>query len=145
LHKANIMTQTPKPPSLNFLSAGFNAFLFAPIGLDRFGNSLSVVSAFARLDLDPWQEAGRLAILQGDAAVQKLSGMLLKFPEAGVSLSDQLKTAQRLVALLPKSVRTETRRPRFAAFRKIRNKRTIIALFLVSVAVILTSLAFPHP
>lgn len=38
----------------------FNAFVFAPIGEERNGMLLSVMSALARRDIDPWQEAARL-------------------------------------------------------------------------------------
>ena len=35
----------------------FDSFLCAPIGEERNGMLLSVLSALARLDVDPWQEA----------------------------------------------------------------------------------------
>jgi hypothetical protein len=35
----------------------FDEFLRASIGEDRNGTGLSVLSAFARLNVDPWQEA----------------------------------------------------------------------------------------
>jgi len=38
----------------------FDEFLRAPIGADRNGTSLSVLSALARLNVDPWQEATSL-------------------------------------------------------------------------------------
>jgi hypothetical protein len=42
--------------------AEFDNFLYASIGADRNGMPLSVLSALARLDLDPWEEAsGRMA------------------------------------------------------------------------------------
>jgi hypothetical protein len=41
----------------------FNDFLFAPIGEDRNGMLVSVLSGLARSDVDPWQEATRLAEL----------------------------------------------------------------------------------
>jgi hypothetical protein len=39
----------------------FDEFLCAPIGADRNGTGLSVLSALARLNVDPWQEATSLA------------------------------------------------------------------------------------
>lgn len=39
----------------------FDKFLCASIGEDRNGTMLSVLSALARLDVDPWQEAADLA------------------------------------------------------------------------------------
>ena len=41
------------------LGREFDDFLFASIGDDRNGPSLSVFSALARLDVDPWKEAGQ--------------------------------------------------------------------------------------
>ena len=37
----------------------FDEFLGASIGEDRNGTGLSVLSAFARLNVDPWEEATR--------------------------------------------------------------------------------------
>ena len=45
-----------------FLRSDFNAFLYASIGEDRADGELSVVSALARLDVDPWQEAEKLSL-----------------------------------------------------------------------------------
>ena len=39
----------------------FDEFLWASVGEDRNGTGLSVLSALARLDVDPWQEANSLA------------------------------------------------------------------------------------
>ena len=44
----------------------FNDFLFAPIGEDRNGMSVSVLSGLARTDVDPWKEAASLAQLPGE-------------------------------------------------------------------------------
>ena len=43
------------------IGAEFDKFLGAPIGEGRNGTPLSVLSALARLDVDPWQEAASLA------------------------------------------------------------------------------------
>jgi hypothetical protein len=51
----------------------FNDFLFAPIGEQENETPLSVLSALARLDVDPWQEASRLAQLPKYQAIQDLS------------------------------------------------------------------------
>ena len=45
------------------LAAEFDDFLFASIGEERNGMLLSVVSALARLNVDPWQGAANLAQL----------------------------------------------------------------------------------
>ena len=48
-------------PSISVLGSEFDDFLFAPIGDDRNDMPLSVLSALARLDVDPWEEAAELA------------------------------------------------------------------------------------
>jgi len=55
------MTEMARCTSISPLGSEFGIFLFAPIGKDRDGMLLSVVSALARLDVDPWQEADELA------------------------------------------------------------------------------------
>jgi len=62
---------------------------------------LSVLSAFARLDLDPWQEAAELARLPGKAATQRLTSLIAELPDVPSAPSDAGTIAARLVALLP--------------------------------------------
>ncbi|MGA7823334.1 MAG: PRC-barrel domain-containing protein [Steroidobacteraceae bacterium] len=82
------------------LGSEFDAFLFAPIGEDRNGLPLSIVSLLARMDLDPWQEAARLASLPMEAAAQKLASLLLPVP--CLKPADAPTMATRLIALLPR-------------------------------------------
>jgi hypothetical protein len=58
----------------------FNDFLFASIGEQENETPLSVLSALARLDVEPWQEAARLAQLPKDQAIQDLSSMIGELP-----------------------------------------------------------------
>jgi hypothetical protein len=51
----------------------FDQFLGASIGEDRNGTGLSVLSALARLDVDPWKEATSLARLPREAAAVRLT------------------------------------------------------------------------
>jgi hypothetical protein len=44
-------------PSSNF-SSRYDYFLFAPICEEANGMQLSVLSALARMDVDPWEESG---------------------------------------------------------------------------------------
>ena len=84
-----------------FLGPEFNEFLFESIGADQYGRPLSVVSALARLDLDAWAEAAKLARLPREIAANKLSALLRRFTELPQVVQDSQKTAERLVALLP--------------------------------------------
>jgi hypothetical protein len=78
----------------------FDAFLFAKIGEDGNGQPLSVVSALARMDLDPWDVAHELANLPVDAATQKLAGLFRVLPDQSLGSSDRSTVAARLIALL---------------------------------------------
>jgi hypothetical protein len=80
----------------------FKDFLFALIGEDRNNMPLSVLSALARLDLDPWQEAGQLAQLPGETATQRLASLIAELPEGASAHGDVAPIAARLVALLPR-------------------------------------------
>jgi hypothetical protein len=62
---------------------------------------LSVVSALARLDVDPWQEAARLARLPVEAATQRLASLIAALPEASGPRWDPGTIATRLIGLLP--------------------------------------------
>jgi hypothetical protein len=59
----------------SILGSEFDEFLFAPIGKDRNELLLSVLSALARMDVDPWQEASELARLPREAAIQRRSDL----------------------------------------------------------------------
>jgi hypothetical protein len=47
--------------SVLFVGSEFNDFLYAPIGVERNEMPLSVLSALARLNIDPWGEAAELS------------------------------------------------------------------------------------
>jgi hypothetical protein len=80
----------------------FDKFLCASIGEDRNGTGLSVLSALARLDVDPWQEATSLARMPRDAAAARLSELITALPYAPASAIPSGISAVDLVALLPK-------------------------------------------
>jgi hypothetical protein len=83
------------------LSSQFNDFLFAPIGEERNGMLLSVVSALARLDLDAWQETAKLAQLPRAVATERLTALLAALPDEFLVHQDPAETASRLIAHLP--------------------------------------------
>src|SRR6204780_266003 len=82
--------------------AEFNDFLFAPIGEDRNGMAVSVLSGLARLDIDPWQEAARLAQSPGETATQRLASLIGALRDGESAYPDPPKIAARLIALLPR-------------------------------------------
>jgi len=60
------------------LASEFDDFLFAPIGEDNNGMPLGVVSALARLDVDPWVQADKLLRLPGKVSVVELASIPIK-------------------------------------------------------------------
>ena len=63
---------------------------------------LSVLSALARLDIFPWQEAAKLSELPGGAATQRLASLIAALPDESSAYPDPATVAARLVALLPR-------------------------------------------
>ena len=79
----------------------FDEFLGASIGEDRNGTRLTVLSAFARLDVDPWQEATSLARMPRNAAVVRLNTLIDALPSEPAIDIPAGTIAADLVALLP--------------------------------------------
>ena len=84
------------------LGTEFDDFLFSPIGEDRNDMPLSVLSALARLDIDPWQEAAELARLPREAATQRLASSIAALPDGPSAHLENGTIAARLIALLPR-------------------------------------------
>jgi hypothetical protein len=85
----------------SLLHSDLNNFLFASVGDEQNGMPLSVVSAFTRLGLDPWEEGARLATLPKPRAVEALAPMIARLSIDRSQPSDNLTISQRLVELLP--------------------------------------------
>lgn len=81
----------------------FDAFLLATIGADNINErmQLSVLSALARLDIDPWEEAAALSRLSREMATQKLTLLLAALPDEPSMRRDAGAIAARLIPLLP--------------------------------------------
>jgi len=79
----------------------FNEFLYSPIGEDKNGLLVTVLSAFARQNVDPWQQAADLDGLPRDTAVQKLTCLISALPGHRSMPDDPTPIAVRLIALLP--------------------------------------------
>jgi hypothetical protein len=140
--------------SPGFLGPEFDDFLFATIGADHNGGYLSVVSALARMDLDPWAEAAKLAKLPVEIATQKLSALISALQEIPSARQEPRKIAARLVALLPNGLSVKAR-PTIspAGVKTMINSRSALSVFLCAFALLLAFQAFmyfvqphaPHP
>jgi len=88
-------------PEYSLAHSEFNEFLFALVGEEKSGQPLTVLSALARLGLDPWEEAARLAGMSKDAATSALTSAIADLPEGDWQASDSRSIASRLVSWLP--------------------------------------------
>jgi hypothetical protein len=94
------MTEMTRSSMASVLAPEFDDFLFAPIGEERNGMLLSVISALARLDIDPWQEAANLAQLPGTTATRRLASLIAPLPDRPSPNLDPGTIAARLIARL---------------------------------------------
>ena len=85
------------------LSAHYNDFLFATVWDEANGMRLSVLSALARIDVDPWEEATRLAAMPKAVAERALISILDLASSKSSDQHETKATAARLVRLLPQS------------------------------------------
>lgn len=90
-------------------NSALNAFLYAAVGEEPNGTTLSLVSVFARTGNDPWGEAKRLAGLPKPEAISSLARTLLAMPKSIFIGADAMPIATQLVALLP--TRSDSIRP----------------------------------
>ena len=132
IRRANRFFMTPNTAASSRLPSTYDEFLFARIGDDADGSSVSVLSAFARLDQDPWIEAGRLARMSKDVAVASLA----KTMGLPINVADGNKaavtTASRLIALLTPLPIGSTH-PKLAMDKKPKfSERLLISCFVLS-------------
>jgi len=90
------------PAQYSLMHSEYNEFLEALIGDGSNGMPISVISALARLDIDPWIEAARLSELTRDGAVAALGQFIGGVPDGAWLAADTPAIAARLTALLPK-------------------------------------------
>ncbi len=98
-------------PEYSLGNSEFNEFLFAFVGEERSGQQLTVLSALARLGLDPWGEAARLSELPKETATNALAAAIGALPGANWKVSDRQSIAVRLVNCLPRRSSPSARAP----------------------------------
>ncbi|MCW1931017.1 hypothetical protein [Pararhodobacter zhoushanensis] len=89
----------------------FDAFLYAPVGDDQNGFVVTVLSALARLGLDPWKEASELGALPREAARSRLGALLASFRDVPAMVREHAATSDRLTRLLPERMRQTPKLP----------------------------------
>ena len=113
----------------------FDLFLFAPVGEEKPGMLLSVLSALARLDLDPWQEAATLTRMPAQDATARLT-LLLSFFPSDAAIPSAPSTIARSISLLPQPPLRD-RLPRETSLGGSTARYWIVALYFI-MALVLT-------
>ena len=111
----------------------FDDFLYAPVDEANGGTFLSVLSALARLDVDPWEEAASLARMSRESATQRLASLIGGLPGELLAHLDTRAIAARLIALLPRAA-SFTAVPREAPPHSgtVTNSRVIIYVVIIN-------------
>ena len=86
----------------------FDDFLFAPVGEEQNGMVLSVLSALARLDVDPWGEAESLARMSREAATERMRLLIAALPSEASPRADPEAVANSLDPAPPPFTNIET-------------------------------------
>ena len=81
-------------------------FLFASVGEEVDGVPLSVLSALARMGLDPRGEAARLSLLAGEPAADQLAPTIARLPGGRWTVSEMRRIAGGLIELLPPATKS---------------------------------------
>jgi hypothetical protein len=120
-------------PSVSGLTPEFDDFLFARINADSEATPVSMLSVLARLGLDPWEEAAKLARLPRASAVQRLVSLIGAIPSA---YPDPGTVSNRLIRLLPSPPGlTVPRRPKFG-FSGVLSTRLAVGITLALIFII---------
>ena len=97
---------------------------------------LSVLSALARLDIDPWQEADELARLPVETATQRLASLIATLPKHPSAHLDPGTIAARLITLLPTRTRSNIpSRGSLLGGGVVTNFRTVMFMIFISVII----------
>jgi hypothetical protein len=87
--------------SISYLTRQFDDFLFTRINDAGEATPLSVLSMLARLDIDPWEEAAKLARLPPPAAAKRLVDFIGATPGVSSAYLSDTALSDRLIKLLP--------------------------------------------
>jgi hypothetical protein len=93
---------TKRLAAMRPLDSQFDAFLYAPLFESSSEIPVSVLSALARQNVDPWTEAAVLARLPRTTAITKLTALIASISAADPGRRDPADNAARLAALLPR-------------------------------------------
>ncbi|MBB3712013.1 hypothetical protein FHS00_001589 [Limimaricola variabilis] len=133
------MTETDQ---LHSAPSDCDRFLFAPVGEDKNGYVVTVLSTFARLGLDPRTEASNLAALSRPAARERLDRLLIGFLDVPALRQGHGSTAKRLASLLPERMRTGTNLRDDGAQGGVRTKLELPVFWLLMILLALVQILY---
>ncbi len=96
--------QATHPNVFALRNSGVEAFLYADIGAELNGSTLTILSMIARLGRDPWAEAARWAALPRAGAIESLVQDIDQMTLEPSAPAETRATATRLVQLLPAAI-----------------------------------------
>jgi hypothetical protein len=134
-----LVFEMTRPVLVTSLGSEFDNFLFAPIREDGNGMLLSVISALARLGLDPWEEATNLAALPGEVATKRLVSLMVALPGGPSAHQDAGAIAARLNALLPRRAGSNIASRKALRGDEVTKLRTGIFMYAVFIVVMLAT------
>ncbi len=127
------------------LGSEFDRFLFASVGDERNGMALSVLSALARLNVDPWEVTVALSRMPKEKAKERLSQMIAPMTDGLVASLSSEVVAARLIGLLPNPSNASFDMPspvKIAGAAIAWPPKNLIALVLFAIVLVSCVLAF---
>jgi hypothetical protein len=107
------MVNTIKPSQSLKAGRHLDPFLCTVLGNEANGTPLTVLSALARADVDPWLEAERLAKMPTRAAGERLRSLFKNLPGGrSIFSGDSDVAVDRLIGLLPRGEKDPVSPPR---------------------------------
>ncbi len=91
----------PETDVFAYKESGLDRFLFAEIGIEKNGSSLTILSALARKGDDPWEKAAQWASAPRSKVIEWLAADIAGASLVTDPIDDAHATAARLVQLLP--------------------------------------------
>lgn len=107
---------------------------------------VSVLSALARLGVDPWHEAQKLTGLPEEFARERLDTLITKLPGVPSVIFDHQAIVERLIALLPRPTVIEAPpSTTVTSDNAIRMRNTAFIAFVVFLLLSLAMMLFHQP
>jgi hypothetical protein len=91
----------PGPDGLGPEGTPYDEFLQAEVGQDQRGTTVTVLSALARLGLDPWEVAAELSRQPRSAARNRIEALLSRLDDIPELRHHRATISARLTELLP--------------------------------------------